>query len=407
MVPPERRTKADIAAVALITIAVLVTSLLVWQHSDVRATVSQPSPAPVAHPPGPAIPPATLREAWRAPSPATPGPVVAGPAVISASGGDVVGRDPATGQVRWRYSRNLPLCTVGAAWDRAIAVYSKQTNCSEVTSLRGVNGLRGPQRNDDAEFGTRLLSDGTYVTATGNRVMDVWRSDLVQTTQYGLPVDLKNPENNLKRPGCAYTSTAVGESRVGMIEKCPGDIGDRVTVIRAKPQDEEKPEEVLSTVVGGHDASVAAVTASRVAVVLRDQGKLLIFNSTGALESQYPVRLPLPAPNQPPPPGGVRVEATTITSNAIYWYTGVDTVALSPLNLQPLWTAPDTLGPGVPFGGQLMLPVHDGIAVHDPRTGRQERVIPVDRGNYQGPVPLNAVGDVLLEQRGDTLVALR
>lgn len=400
MVRPERRTRADLAAGALIVVAAVVAVFMVWLTSDARATVSAPATTPLGEPAPALTVPDTFTQAWQAPSPATTRPAVAGPAVVTADGSEVLGRDPATGQVRWRYSRNIPLCTVGAAWDHAIAVYRKSHNCSEVTSLQGSTGVRGPQSNSDAEFGTRLLYDGDYVTTTGRRVVESWRSDLVRTQEYGLPVDIINANNNMRRPNCTYASEAVGADQVGLIEKCPGDPGDRVTLIKANPASEETPEEVMTTIVGGSQASVVAVTENRVAVIRRDISTLVVYNTAGTVQGEFPVHL-----GPMPPPGAAMVEPTTHIGT-VYWFTGTDTVALDQRTLVPLWTVPGTLGSGTIYGGKLLLPVPGGIAVCDPVTGALQRVIHVDRHGYTGPVASAAAGNVLLEQRGNTLVAL-
>ena len=404
MVRPERRTRTDFAAVALIVVAVLVGSLVLWQRSDVRHTRSETAPPAKAAPSATAVPPA-LTEAWRAASPATPRPVVAGPAAVTGAGNQVLGRDPATGQVRWSYTRDLPLCTIGSQWGRALAVFGKQTNCSEVTSLRGATGERGPQRNSDTDVGVDLLGDGRYVTATGHDIIETWRSDLVRTQQYGVPVDVKNPDNHLKRPECRYSSVAVGEERVAVIEECPKVPVDRVTVLKAHPRSDEKPEETFSVEVGSGASSVVATDQEHTAVLLRDRSELDVYdNARGTLAGRFPVRTgPPPAPNA----AGGTANEPTIRGPRIYWFTGRDTVALDRATLNPLWTVPDTLGPGTGFGGQLLVPVPGGVAVHDPNTGARQRVIPVDRHGFDGPVNLNAVGSTVLEQRGPTLVALR
>lgn len=403
MLRPERRTRADLAAAAVIVVAVLAASLVLWQRSDVHHTRSDTAPAAKAEPASPQVPP-TLTEAWSAPSPASPKPVVAGPAAVTGEGSQVFGRDPATGQVRWSYDRNIPLCTVGSQWGRALAVYSKGHNCSEVTSLRGTTGERGPQRNSDADFGMELLGDGRYVTTTGHNVIETWRSDLVRTQQYGLPTDIKNPENNLKRPECRYSSVAVGEGRVAVIEKCPRIPRDRVTVLKSHPHSDEKPEEAFSVEVGSPDSSVVATDQEHTAVLLRDRSELDVYdNARGVLTGRFPVRAG--APPAPGTPNGTANEAT-IRGPLIYWYTGKDTVALDRATMNPMWTVQDTLGPGTGFGEKLLVPVQGGIAVHNPTTGVQERVIPVDRRGFQGPVDLNAIGSTVLERRGPTLVAL-
>lgn len=477
MVRPERRTRSDLVGVALILVAAVAAGTLVWLRSDARATESDPAPRPATTELAPAQAPDALHEVWRARSPATPQPVVAGPSAVTAEGGEVLGHDPATGRELWRYSRDLPLCTVGAEWSRALAVYRKSQNCSEVSSLQGSTGVRGPARNSDAEFGTRLLSDGTYVTATGSRVINTWRSDLVRTQQYGIMPALKNPDNNLHRKGCDYGSTAVGNGRIAVIESCPNEANKRLTVLKAHPEDNEKPEEVFSTIVGGSDATAVAVTSSRSAVFLRDQNRLVVYNnSTGSVQEQFPMS----AAGTRSPPDGVAATAddrlwtislrpdvpqrertarslaaalsrfdpgiteqsvlaglATATpqrpyrlislddqqykqvedrvrgiggaevSGLMYWHTGNTAVSLDVATLAPMWTLPDALGPGALFGGKLLVPVRDGIAVLDRNRGTRERVIPVDRQGWQGPVSLDSAGSTLLEQRGPALVALR
>lgn len=401
MVRPERRTRGDLVAVALIVVAVLLGGVLVWITSDARATRSEVAERPPPAPTSPAGVPPTLSEAWRAPSPSTPRPVVAGPSAVTGSGDEVVGRDPATGERRWSYARDLPLCTVGAEWGRAVAVHRKSHNCSEVTSLEGSTGKRGPQRNSDVDLGTQLLSDGRYVTASGRQVIESWRSDLVRTQQFGVPAAPKNPDNNLKRPECRHSSVAVGHGRVGLVESCPRESGERLTVIKAHPSSDEKPEEVFSVGVGSPESGAVAVNEQRAAAVSRETGQLQVYDDTGKNLGEFPVRTGAPAFR------GSTANEATARGPQKYWFTGVDTVALDPDGLYPRWTVPDTLGPGAIFGGRLVVPVREGLAVHDPNTGARERVIPIDRQGYVGPVHLSSVGDVLLEQRGNTLVALR
>ena len=53
------------------------------------------------------------------------------------------------------------------------------------------------------------------------------------------------------------------------------------------------------------------------------------------------------------------------------------------------------------------MPVPAGLALVDGDTGDVDRTLPVARGADRGPVEAAALGDVLLEQRGADLVALR
>ncbi|MDN5931250.1 MAG: hypothetical protein L0I24_09340, partial [Pseudonocardia sp.] len=89
-----------------------------------------------------------------------------------------------------------------------------------------------------------------------------------------------------------------------------------------------------------------------------------------------------------------------------YWFTGSSVVALDATELALLWTLPDALGPPVRYGIDLLVPVPGGLRVVDAVRGTPGRLLPVDRPDPAAPVGLAVLGDVLLEQRGDQLVAL-
>ncbi|HEY8372458.1 MAG TPA: hypothetical protein VIL00_06905 [Pseudonocardiaceae bacterium] len=414
MVRPERRTRGDLAAVALLLVVAVVGGVVLWWRSDARTTVSETTADAPPAPPAPTTVPTTLQEVWRAPSSATPQPVALGPHVVTGHDGEVAGRDPSTGEIRWRYARDLPLCTVGSAWGRAVAVYRRSDTvtpsgergaeyCSEVTALDPATGRRTAQRNGDAEPGTRLISDGRHLTATGGELIEVWRSDLVMTLQYGQVLTPVNP-NKQPRPECSHLSFAMAPGKLGVLERCPNEPADRLTLLKPDPQESEKPEELATTLVGAQGAQLVTLTNDRAAVLLPDPPRLAVFDDRGTYQTEY--RLDLPASDLDRPLPG-RVVPQTGGAGAVYWFTGSRTVALATSDLHPMWSVEGTLGPGVVFAGQLLLPVPDGLLVVDPATGERKHTIPVDRQGYTGTVELASLGPVLLEQRGEVLVALR
>jgi hypothetical protein len=82
-------------------------------------------------------------------------------------------------------------------------------------------------------------------------------------------------------------------------------------------------------------------------------------------------------------------------------------VALDELDLTPVWTLPDALGPGTDYAGRLLVPVPAGLALVDGATGKVDRTLAVARADARAPVASAVLGDTLLEQRGPDLVALR
>lgn len=406
---PERsfRTRGDFIAVALLTVAVLVTASLVYAFSDARATTSQTTSAPAPELPVANTLPPSLAEVWRAPSGGTQAPTWLGTVVVTGDGGEVVGRDPLTGQVRWRYSRDLPLCTITAAWDKALVSYSKGSGCSEITSLDPVTGNRGPQRNGDAELGSRLLTEGSHVLTTGKKYVEVYRrDDLVRSMEYGQLRAIVNP-NKQPRTGCEYNSFAVTTGKIALIERCyHDDPSDRLTVLKPNPEKSDTPEVFSSVVVGGKGARVVAVTNNRVAVIVPGSpAKLIVFDAdTGGLINEYPLDLPASDLAGDPPNGIVPI---TISTANIYWYTGSRTIALSLEDLSPKWTVQGAIGSGSTLAGQALIPVKDGIKVLDQLTGAEIGTVPVNRKGYEGSIQSSTIGPVVLEQRGNTLVALR
>jgi outer membrane protein assembly factor BamB len=396
------RRPVDYLVTVFILVASLTVGIVLWARSDIHNTVLVLAPPGAITPANPTRFPPSLAEFWSAPSAATPVPVITGPTVVTANNGAVIGRDPLTGEQRWSYTRDLPLCTVTAAFDKVVAAYHR-ANCNEVTELDPATGAIGAQRNGDAELGAQLVYDGTYVTATGPTLLDTWRSDLVLTVEYGNIPDFYNP-NVQPRLGCSYGSVAAYAGQIGVIERCPDESVDRLTVYKATASEADKPTVVFSVAIGVKGARIVSMNQQFIAVAMGQPGRLEIFNAgNGSDLTHYPVALGQ-GDLSGDPPG--EVEPVTVGVNAIYWYTGSSTVALSTTNLQPIWSVPNTLGSGVVFAGRFLVPISGGIEVLDQATGAKIGVIGVDRHGYTGKVAMGTLGPVVFEQRGATLAAL-
>ncbi|OZM83705.1 PQQ-binding-like beta-propeller repeat protein [Pseudonocardia sp. MH-G8] len=405
---PERRRRSDLVVAAALTALLVGAAVVLWGTSDVVAATSRPASAPIAPPPPAAGVPVAFTEGWRAPSGATVVPAVATPAVVTADGSRVVGRDAATGEERWTYERDRTLCTVAPGFPRAnegvgrvLALYSGGSGyCSELTALRPDTGARAGAANPDAHSGTRLLASGSSVVATGHDYLEVLRSDLVKTLEYGAVPAAAQPDQQ-PRPQCTHASTAIGSDRLGLVERCPDEATDRLTVLAPDGDDgAEEPEEGFSVLLPGTGAVLVAVSAERVAVALPGPARLLLFDVAGKQVGEHP--LDVPDADITDPPGGAAAVETD--GERFSWWTGSRTIALDGRELTPIWAVPATLGPAVAYGGGLLAPVPGGLLVLDAATGTVQRTIPVARPD--GPVRLAALGEVLLEQRGAEVVAL-
>ncbi|UOX86221.1 hypothetical protein MUY14_31290 [Amycolatopsis sp. FBCC-B4732] len=399
---PWNRGRDRVLAAGL-AVAVVAVALVIGATSDSAATDHTEAAPPPPLPAAPDKVPGSLAELWSARSGATPVPVVAGDAVATADGGEVAARDPLTGQIRWHYARDRQLCTMNETWGRLNAVYHKDVNCSEVTQLDPATGRITAQRNGNAELGTQLVSDGSHVTATGKKLLDTWRDDLVKSAEYGEVPALVNAGKQ-PRTGCTYGTVAASSGKVGVIERCPGDPADRLTVYKAAPEKDDEPQVSFSSVLAGKRARVVAMSGELTAVVLPDQKLLVTYNGDGTQRAAYPLDVPPSDLAQDPPAG---VEATTRTAANVYWFSGSKVLALSRDDLSPRWTLGSAMGPGITFANQLVIPIKGGLAVLNENDGSTIRTVGVDRRGYTGAVRLGAAGPVLLEERGDTLTALK
>lgn len=406
-------------AAVLAVLAVLAT-VLVLRSGDGAGTELRLASPPLAAPaPGPV--PTALVEAWRAPSPSTPRPVVAGPAVVTAgpvaggpdgSGGRVVGHDPVTGAEAWTYRRPEVPCTVGEGFGDVLAVFAVSSAvgewCSSVAALDPATGARGPARDADVRGGTALVADDSHVVATGPDYLEVWRSDLVATLEYGaLPTPVQaDPQ---PRAGCDHGSVALERSVLGVLERCPGETSDRISLLDTDPSSSDRPTDRLSTLTGVVGGRLLAVTAERVALAAPD-GTLRVLDAAGAPVATVPLGAAAgPTADPPGLDAGLRVAGPVLL-----WWTGRATVALDPVELVPRWVLPGTLGAGtaVPAADTspptLLVPVPGGLDVVDAGSGAARGRVPVDRARDRTPaVAVAMIGTTVVEQRGPSVVALR
>jgi hypothetical protein len=84
-----------------------------------------------------------------------------------------------------------------------------------------------------------------------------------------------------------------------------------------------------------------------------------------------------------------------------------ETVSISDLSV--LWTKPGALGLPAVIGDQLLMPVTPGLTVFASANGNSgiaQSTVGVDRAGYSGRVDAAAVGSMVIETRGDTVVGL-
>jgi hypothetical protein len=395
MVKPERRTKADLVAAAAIVVVVAAAAALIWWTSDAQATISRPATGPAPNPTPAHAVPTSLRQLWTAASPATVQPVVVGGSVVTGDGRTVEGRDPATGAVRWSYSRDSDLCGVSWVYRYAVAVYRDDRGCGQVSTIDGSTGQRGVARTSYADRHVELSS--------GDTRLELWRSDMVRMLSYG-EIDARvKPSSKGLHTGCRLTSAAASSSAVSVLEACGRQADLRLKLLRpSKEEDEPEQRDVPEPgIAADSGARVLTLAETRTAVYLpAPQPRVDILDGSGTTVGSTLL---------PKPPSSS--SALTRPGNLITWWTGDRVMVFDSANLTYRYAIGPAgssvpVGPGTMMAGKLLVPVTDGIAVCDPVTGVGEDFLPVRRQPTTSAVVPVVSGSQLLEQRGNTVVAL-
>lgn len=410
MVRPERRTGGDLVAAALIAVVIVVVGVVIWWTSDARATISRPASDSASNPPSAAMVPAALSQQWTAPSPATWGPVLVSGTVITGDGPRVSGRDPATGEERWSYSRGVDLCGISWIYRYAVAVYPDSRGCGQVSTVVAADGQRGPARTGYADPAVKLSSEGSAVLSLGSTRLELWRSDMVRVLSYG-EIDARvKPSARGRGQGCTLVSAAAASNAVSVLEACAGQADLQLTLLRpSKEEDEPETQHVPEPDVAvDSGARVLAVTDSdsgtNTAVYLpTPQPRVEVVDQTGTTIA----KTLLPAK----PTADSATLPVSRPNGLICWWTGDAVMVFDSGTLAYRYTVPASgaavpLGPAVRMGERLLIPVTGGVGVYDPNSGAAERVIPVGRPPGVSAVFPAVSGPMVLEQRGDTVVAL-
>jgi hypothetical protein len=323
-------------------------------------------------------------------------------AVVTGNGRAVEGRDPATGNTLWSYVRQVDLCGVTWVYHYAVAVYPDVRGCGQVSTIDAKTGRRGPARTAYADAEVTLSSDGTTVLSAGDSRLEMWRSDMVRMLSYGA-IDARIKPGIPASPLCRLVSAAASSAAVAVLEACPDQADLRLTLLR--PADEEDiPELKYVPLPGVNDESgarVIAVSDTTTAVYVPTPKPVVnIVDETGATVASTLM-------TKPPSPEATMSRA----GDLITWWTGQDLMVFSANGLRYRFTIAAAgrnvpLGPATVMAGKLLVPVTDGYDVFDAATGKGERHIPLQRPADAAAVVPAAAGSRLLEQRGDTLVAL-
>lgn len=412
---PLRRTRGDLLATGVITAVSLAAVAGVWFTAPIRS--SELSPAEVAHVADAPLDrvPDSLHPAWSladAPVPGVTRPLTVAGLVVTYDDHTVTASDP-RGQPVWTYRRDLELCSLGTAWDRVVTTWRAGNGCGDVVSLTASTGQYADTRSAIAPEEVVAVGSDDRVGTAGTDRVELWRSDLVRTVEYGTVEALQEPGLQ-PHPGCRITSALTRSELLAVTEVCGDSTWLRLQ--EATPESSREPE--VRADVRLQDADARLVAAGQLGVAVIDGGELVSFvlevSGTGdgentetpedfaATETGRRPVAPLPPVEGPlphaPVTGDLPEHVTFLHDGRLH--------LLDPDTLTVVHELDGALGTGVAVGGRLLLPVSGGVAVVDWESGETEKILPVDRGNWTGPVTLGLAGATVVEKRGTEIVGL-
>lgn len=418
MTPPLRRTRRDLAITAALALLAVVAVVAVLLTADVRHTQRYDAAAEGAEvaqaAETPAVAPATLTPAYTVATADTPMSLpkpqtAAGLTFVVAEDGTTLKALSPTGETAWSYSRNLEICFATVFQNDVVVAFRKaDLGCGDVVGLKAATGAHARTRSAYAAgTGAALLSNDRVGLVSPERA-ELWRSDLVRTVEYG-DVPFKQESNQQPHEECTITSALTRGDLLAVTEECPataeGGGGTWLRLMDSAPDDSREPEVQRDEHLTPGSVLVA-VGDHHAAVYQRDgaAGRIVSYSTSGERLADSP------APTSPLLSSWdtqrVFAPVTADLPHNMSWFDGAVLHLLRPSTLQELQSFPDARGTGVAVGGRLLYPTAAGVAVANWETGEVERVIPVDRGGYDGQVTLAVTGNQLIERRGDVVAAL-
>lgn len=397
---PLRRTRGDLIATAVI--AGVSTLLLGTAFVTAPVRSAHLSPSAEAHEDYGqlAVVPSSVSEGFTLPD--TSGrdqPLVANGLIITYNDHTITATTP-DGETAWTYKRPNDLCLVEQAWDKVVAVYRNHAGCGDVVAIDAKTGQYAGTRSAIAPDDVVRLASNDRVGYAASERLEVWRSDLVRTVEYGR-VEAKQ-EPDMQPNECTITSALTRTELVAVTETCND--GSYLRLQKATPEDSRKPE-ILANISISPDAYLVAISQDAAAIYDPETSEVRGYNQDGNSISSSSV----PAMENPElGADGIihNLPVADLPHHMTYWQNG-SLLLMEPAALGVTGVFQGALGTGFSAGDKLMYASDGGIAVVDWDKNAVDRIIPVDRGSYSGPVHIASAGANIVEKRGDEVVLLK
>ena len=326
-------------------------------------------------------------------------PLVASGMVITYNDNTLTATTP-EGETVWTYERPNELCLVDQAWGKVVATYRDNAGCGDVVAIDAKTGKYAGTRSAIAPDNVVRLASNDRVGYASSQRAEVWRSDLVRTVEYGY-VEAKQ-EPDMQPNECTLTSALTRTELVAVTEIC--DDGAFLRLQEATPEDSRKPE-VVADVEISPDAYLVSISQDAAAVYDPTTSEVRGYDKEGTNISSSSV----PQMDSPEvgPDGIIKnLPVADLPHHMTYWENN-SLLLMEPAALAVTGVFQGALGTGFSAGEKLLYASDSGIAVVDWDKNAVDKIIPVDRGGYSGPVHISSAGATVVEKRGDEVVVMK
>ena len=406
--PILRSTKSDWRAVGIIS-AVCAIAI---GGAVITAPIHKAELTPASHVSTDAEPellaaiPDSLTESFSVPNTLMPGQsrAVSSKGLLISHEGDTLTATDSTGNTVWSYERrDADLCSLGTAWNKIVATYRTGVGCGDVVALHAANGEYADTRSARSADDVVPITSNDRVGTVSTARVELWRSDLVRTVEYG-DVTAKQEPNMQPHEDCSITSALTRTETLAVTESCPDSPDSTwLRIQEATPEDSRKPEINKDIEISDPGARLVAFGQEAAAVYLpADSPRIVSYNFDGEVVSTTEVEPSAAITDSASP----FAPAIADLPHHMSWFDGERLYLFTPTELKVDHVLDNALGTGITLDERLLVPTEEGIDVVNWSSGKTERTIRVDRDGYSGPISLTLAGTVIIEQRGDTAVAL-
>lgn len=308
------------------------------------------------------------------------------------------------GSEAWTYERtDAELCSLSAAWGKIVATYKTGVGCGDTVAIDAATGEYDSTRSAiNSDEVVPISSNDRIGTVSTDRI-DLWRSDMVRTVEYG-DVEAKQEPDKQPHEDCTLTSALTRTENLALTESCPDK--PNTTWLRFQdttPDDSRQPDIAADVDIATNGARLVAV-GQKAAAVYRPgpHPSIESYNNEGKKLDSSPAE-PSPAIDTGDSPFA---PATADLPHHMTWFDGSRLYLFKPSDLSVDRIVEEAIGTPIAVNEQMLVPTKEGIAVMDWSTGKTLRTVPVDRGAYRGAVYLTLAGDTIVETRGDNVVGL-